>query len=107
MYKSVKNDLIIKVGDFGISHHLHSQSQRWYLCNVGGSVIYMAPEALMKQASDERIDIYALGVILLELIIGAHLFAEEIEDKHKWEQLIYHEKVTDIGPNRYKTRDWY
>src|SRR5205807_1367696 len=46
---------------------------------VGGTLPYMAPEALEAlrtgpQPADPRIDMYALGLILFELLTGRHPF---------------------------------
>lgn len=42
--------------------------------HVVGSLSYMAPERLTGSASDERSDIYAVGIILYELLVGTPPF---------------------------------
>ena len=68
----------LKISDFGISNSL------------GGTPYYKAPEMLNYNPSnrnDRRIDIYALGVTLFELISGTnpfwHLTENEINLKHE------------------------
>lgn len=55
----------IKISDFGIAN------------TGGGTVAYMSPESLgwdTKSISDARVDVYALGVTLMELLIGTNPF---------------------------------
>ena len=40
-----------------------------------GTLAYMAPEQLAGQPADERSDIFAIGVMLAEALLGAHPFA--------------------------------
>jgi len=57
----------VKVVDFGIakargmSHHTQTGT-------IKGKVAYMAPEQLKGEALDRRVDLYALGVVLYELL---------------------------------------
>jgi serine/threonine protein kinase len=87
-----ENILIRKSGqpvicDFGVAKlgaDLHSMTQ-----NISGSVAYMAPERLRGEVSTRSIDIFALGVMLFELIKGTRPFpsrnqAEAIEALLQW-----------------------
>lgn len=51
---------------------------------IGGSPFYMAPELVRREQSDQRVDVYALGVVLYELLAGRRAFTggsiEEIAD---------------------------
>ena len=65
----------VKVLDFGIARVTLSEPQRdaTHLTKVGavmGTVAYMSPEQALGEEVDERTDLYALGVILHEMIAG-------------------------------------
>lgn len=53
----------IKIGDFGLA--LNSKSTEY---KQGGTYLYQSPEQINNQPYDEKIDIFALGVILVELV---------------------------------------
>jgi serine/threonine protein kinase len=67
-----------KVLDFGISKHAALPGMpdvtKTDTGRVMGTPYYMAPEQLRSAPVDERIDIYALGVTLYEMLSGRHPF---------------------------------
>jgi serine/threonine-protein kinase len=66
----------VKVVDFGIAKAALSQTQT----GVGvlkGKVAYMSPEQASGQKVDRRADVFAVGIVLWELITGHKLFAHE------------------------------
>jgi serine/threonine protein kinase len=68
----------VKVLDFGIAKMRTAPDVR--LTQTGavfGTVQYMAPEQARAQAVDQRTDIYALGVILYELVSGQLPFSAD------------------------------
>jgi len=60
--------------DFGFAA-LEGGSKLTQQGHVVGSLTYLAPERLRGEAGDERSDLYAMGVILFELLAGAPPFA--------------------------------
>lgn len=67
-----------KLLDFGIAHMSDSNSAM--LTKAGtfiGTAEYMSPEQLMCSGLDERSDIYALGAVLYEVLVGKPPFAAE------------------------------
>jgi serine/threonine protein kinase len=65
------NDRVVKVLDFGISKMVGEATRLTGAGAVMGTVMYMSPEQVRAQANvDTRADIWALGVILYELIAG-------------------------------------
>lgn len=58
-----------KVTDFGIARSIDAQGLT-ATGRVLGTTDYVAPEQAMGQATDARSDIYSLGVVLYEMLIG-------------------------------------
>jgi eukaryotic-like serine/threonine-protein kinase len=63
----------VVVIDFGFAS-LEGGSKLTQQGHVVGSLTYMAPERLRGEPGDERSDVYALGVILIELLAGTAPF---------------------------------
>ncbi|CAM3466676.1 protein kinase [Corallococcus sp. ZKHCc1 1396] len=63
----------VKVVDFGIAK-VAGQSHRTQTGVVKGKVAYMPPEQLQARNMDARVDVYALGMVLYELLTGRRPF---------------------------------
>ncbi|RKI72763.1 serine/threonine protein kinase [Corallococcus sp. AB049A] len=63
----------VKVVDFGIAK-VAGQSHRTATGVVKGKIAYMPPEQLQAKAMDGRVDVYALGIVLYELLTGKRPF---------------------------------
>jgi serine/threonine-protein kinase len=78
----------VKVVDFGIAHLKHGGSKLTATGIAIGTVDYMSPEYLSDRPIDHRADIYAVGVILHELLTGKCPFESEAPEavmaKHLW-----------------------
>ncbi|RHY89195.1 hypothetical protein DYB35_008008, partial [Aphanomyces astaci] len=57
----------LKIADFGFARHLESTSLAETLC---GSPLYMAPEILQFQKYDNKADLWSVGTILYEMVVG-------------------------------------
>ncbi len=64
----------IRVMDFGLIKDLQAQTLT-IDCPVMGTVPYLAPEQINSREIDPRADLYALGVILYELLTGQRPFS--------------------------------
>ncbi len=65
----------VKLGDFGIARA--SESKRRVKTQAGtlkGKYGYMAPEQVLGTAIDGRADLFALGIVLSEMLMGRRLF---------------------------------
>jgi eukaryotic-like serine/threonine-protein kinase len=83
----------VKVVDFGIAKAA-SVGQRTQSGVLKGKVAYMAPEYLLGEPVDARSDLYALGVVLYELVAGRKPF--EAESDGRLMRAILHEPLVDI-----------
>ncbi|MFB1482083.1 protein kinase [Corallococcus sp. RDP092CA] len=63
----------VKVVDFGIAK-VAGQGHRTQTGVVKGKVAYMPPEQLQARPMDGRVDVYALGIVLYELLTGKRPF---------------------------------
>ncbi len=68
-------DYFVKLIDFGLARPLGEA----YLPNessLAGTVFYLAPELIEGQVADVRADLYALGILLYEMIVGRVPFSD-------------------------------
>ena len=66
----------VRILDFGLARHIDPQAtQTTSLCDLQGTIAYMAPERLMGRLPDTRGDVYALGAMLYEMLAGQRHFA--------------------------------
>lgn len=78
----------VKIVDFGIAHLKAGGSKLTATGVAIGTVDYMSPEYLSDRPIDGRADIYAVGVIMFELLTGKCPFESEsceaVMAKHLW-----------------------
>jgi serine/threonine-protein kinase len=72
----VGRDCHVKITDFGIAR-MASASVRTQTGMVLGSPKYMSPEQVMGKLTDQRSDIFSLGVVLYEMLTGQPAFMGE------------------------------
>ncbi|MBC7765835.1 MAG: Stk1 family PASTA domain-containing Ser/Thr kinase, partial [Hyphomonadaceae bacterium] len=60
---------VVKVTDFGIARMVTEETVRLGIENIG-SVHYLSPEQARGKATDEKSDIYSLGIVLYEMLAG-------------------------------------
>ena len=69
------SDNRIKLTDFGIARiEDPDAAQQTQAGDILGTPVYMAPEQVMGQKADGRTDLYALGVIAYEMVVGKRPF---------------------------------
>jgi hypothetical protein len=71
----------VKVADFGVARNLAADEEG----GLKGKYQYMAPEQARGEAVDARTDLFALGIVLYELVTGARAFkgADDTETLRK------------------------
>jgi serine/threonine-protein kinase len=68
----------VKISDFGVARALRD-AESTHTRTVAGHTGYMAPEQARAQPIDERTDLFAVGVVLWELLCGRPLFLRGAE----------------------------
>ena len=66
----ISDDGRIKVADFGLAKAMSATTQHTATGVLIGTVSYVAPELVVEGRSDARADVYAVGVILYEILTG-------------------------------------
>ncbi len=64
----------VKLGDFGIAHAVRRDSKT-QAGTLKGKYGYMSPEQVVGRPVDARSDLFAVGVVLAELLTGRRLFS--------------------------------
>ncbi len=78
----------VKIVDFGIAHLASGYQRLTKTGNLTGTVAYMAPEQLRDTPVDARADIYALGVVLFEVLTGTVPFDADTTEAVLVKQLL-------------------
>ncbi len=65
----MKDDGTVKIADFGIAR-AQDATQLTQMDSVMGSVHYMAPETARGESSTSQSDIYSVGIVFYELLVG-------------------------------------
>jgi len=69
----VTKDNVAKIVDFGLARVVASASATQSI-SLTGTLPYMAPEQILGEPIDQRSDVWALGVITVQMITGSHPF---------------------------------
>lgn len=75
----INNEEVVKIVDFGLAK-LMGMTQITKAGTTMGTVAYMSPEQARGDAADHRADIWALGVVLYEMVTGSLPFKGEREE---------------------------
>ena len=74
----INTDNMVKVMDFGLAK-LKDEARLSRTSSTAGTIAYMAPEQIKGDDIDHRADIWALGVVLFEMLTGKFPFKGEYE----------------------------
>lgn len=78
----------VKIVDFGIAHLVVGYQRLTRTGNITGTIAYMAPEQLRNVPVDTRADLYALGIVLFEMLTGKIPFDGESTESILLKQLM-------------------
>ncbi|WP_050812666.1 Stk1 family PASTA domain-containing Ser/Thr kinase [Brachybacterium squillarum] len=67
---------VVKVADFGLARAIGTANSS-ASATLLGTVAYISPEVVTRGQSDERSDLYSLGVVLFEMLTGRQPFVGE------------------------------
>jgi len=73
----IADDGTVKVADFGLARAFADSSISQAEGTVTGTIQYLAPEQIHGEPADPRTDLYALGVVMFELLTGRPPFSGE------------------------------
>ena len=77
----------LKLTDFGGSNYLEGNVRY----TTAGTQLYHSPEMLLKKGYDTRVDIWAIGVLIFELMVGRPPFKSD--GQHSMEDNIVHGRI--------------
>jgi serine/threonine-protein kinase len=72
----VTTDNVAKIVDFGLARVVANSSATRSL-HASGTLPYMAPEQVLGESASPACDVWALGVILVQMLTGQHPFSRE------------------------------
>ena len=72
LLSSMAPTAVLKIADFGFARYMQQQDLAETLC---GSPLYMAPEILRFQKYDAKADLWSVGAILFEMLVGKPPFS--------------------------------
>ena len=95
----LNSDFEPKIADFGLSKISDDSTQSI----IAGSPFWMAPELFEREQYDQKVDVYAYGVILYQLFTGQVLFNEKISTFELGKKVINGERpiIPDYVSNFY------
>uniref|UniRef100_A0A8D1KCP2 non-specific serine/threonine protein kinase n=2 Tax=Sus scrofa TaxID=9823 RepID=A0A8D1KCP2_PIG len=90
--KASVSGIRVKIADFGFARYLHSNMMAATLC---GSPMYMAPEVIMSQHYDAKADLWSIGTVIYQCLVGKPPFqANSPQDLR-----IFYEKNRNLMPS--------
>ncbi|KAM7469227.1 hypothetical protein LguiA_007410 [Lonicera macranthoides] len=87
----VTSDFEPQISDFGLAKWLPSQWTHHSIVPIEGTFGHLAPEYFMHGVVDEKTDVFAFGVFLLEIISGRKPVDGSHQSLHSWAKPILNE----------------
>ena len=92
----IMKDYLIKIGDFGLALNFGKTKNE-----QGGTYLYQSPEQIENKTYDQKVDIFALGVILVELVSKFDTEFERVEVLQGLKKNLYPEYLEKDHLNEY------
>ena len=92
----IMKDYLIKIGDFGLALNFGKTKNE-----QGGTYLYQSPEQIENKTYDQKVDIFALGVILLELVSKFNTESERVQVLQGLKKNLYPEYLEKDHINEY------
>jgi tRNA A-37 threonylcarbamoyl transferase component Bud32 len=89
--KKDKLQYIPKIVDFGFAKFLKGKSKESY-----GTLFYAAPELILKESYDHKVDVWSFGIILFEAVTGIIPFDRKGFDSTEMAKFIVNEPLPQI-----------
>ncbi len=70
----VTYDGVVKIVDFGVAKATEAEASHTHAGQLKGKVPFMSPEQAIGKEVDRRTDIFALGIVLYQMVTGKHPF---------------------------------
>ncbi|CAI9102356.1 OLC1v1000614C1 [Oldenlandia corymbosa var. corymbosa] len=104
IHRDIKADNILltenydpQICDFGLAKWLPKQMTHCSVSKFEGTFGYFAPEYYMNGVVDEKTDVFAFGVLLLEIITGRRALDESQNSLVLWARpLLDHDKIDEL-----------
>ena len=91
----ITKDDTVKIVDFGLAK-MTGETQLTKTGSTIGTIAYMSPEQLKGEEVDHRTDIWSLGVVLYEMVMGERPYKGEYEHQIIYQVLHDEVKVDDV-----------
>ena len=94
-----------KIADFGLSAEVHSNVFHGQdnINEVMGTILFMAPEQATGQRYGKRIDIWALGIIVFQMLTGKHPFYKDGDTEKSYVKRICSANIDVTLDNYFET----
>ena len=93
-----------KIADFGLSAEVHANVFHGHdnINEVMGTILFMAPEQATGQRYGKRVDMWALGIIVFQMLTGKHPFYQSGDTEESYIQRISKQNIQRLLQNSYE-----
>jgi serine/threonine-protein kinase len=87
--------LSAKIADFGLTAEVEANvfTGQGKINSITGTILFMAPEQATGQSYGKRVDMWAIGIIMYELLTGRHPFHLNGDDEKSYTHRISKDNI--------------